>query len=65
MTLVKIAGVLVVAGLLMWLVNVYIPMAGGIKSLLNIVVLVVLVVWLLQLFGVIGAIPGIHIPRLM
>lgn len=43
MPLVNIVVVLVVAGLLMWLINTYIPMAAPIKSLLNIVVFVVLV----------------------
>jgi len=42
MTLVNIAVILVVVGLVMWLINTYIPMAGAIKSLLNIVVFVVL-----------------------
>jgi hypothetical protein len=65
MSLVGIVLVLVVIGLLLWLINTYIPMAGGIKSLLNIVVFIVVLVWLLQLFGVIGPIQGVHMPRLM
>jgi hypothetical protein len=56
--------ILVVVGLVMWLINTYIPMAGAIKSLLNIVVFVVLLIWILQVFGVIGAIPGLRIPPL-
>lgn len=64
MTLVNIVVVLVVVGLVMWLINTYIPMAAGIKSLLNIVVFVVVVIWLLQGFGLIGSIPGVHIPPL-
>jgi hypothetical protein len=64
MTLVSIVVVLVVVGLLMWLINNYIPMTGGIKSLLNLVVFVVVAVWLLQGFGLVGNIPGIHIPSL-
>jgi len=62
MTLISIVVVLVIAGLLMWLINAYIPMAASIKSLLNVVVFVVLAVWLLQGFGLIGNIPGVHIP---
>jgi hypothetical protein len=65
MTLVQIAVVLIVIGVLMWLINTYIPMMGAIKSLLNLVVLVVVVIWLLQIFGIVGPIAGIHIPRLM
>ena len=64
MTLVQIAVILVVVGLVMWLINTYIPMAGAIKSLLNIIVFVVVLVWVLQTFGLIGAIPGLKMPRL-
>jgi hypothetical protein len=63
-TLVGIVGVLVVVGLIMWLINTYIPMAAGIKSVLNIVVFLVVAVWLLQGFGIIGNIPGVRIPAL-
>jgi hypothetical protein len=63
MTLVDIVLVLIVVGLIMWLVNTYVPMAGGIKSLLNVVVFVVVLVWILQVFGLVGAIP-IRIPPL-
>ena len=64
MTLVNIAVILVVVGLVMWLINTYIPMAGAIKSLLNIVVFVVLLIWILQTFGLIGPIPGLKMPAL-
>lgn len=64
MTLVGIVVVLVVVGLILWLINTYIPMAGAIKSLLNIVVFVVVLIWLLQGFGLIGPINGLHIPNL-
>lgn len=42
---------LVVVGVVLWLVNTYIPMDGKIKRILNIVVVVLLVIWLLQVFG--------------
>lgn len=64
MTLESIVVVLVVVGLLMWLINNYIPMAGSIKSLLNVVVFIVVAVWLLRGFGIIGNIPGVRIPNL-
>jgi hypothetical protein len=64
MSLVGIVVVLVVAGLILWMINTYIPMAGAIKSLLNIVVFVVLLIWVLQAFGLIGSIPGFHMPAL-
>ncbi len=63
MTLIGIVVVLVVVGLILWFINTYIPMAGAIKSLLNIVVFVVVLVWLLQTFGLIGPINGLHIPN--
>jgi len=63
-TLVNIAVILVVVGLVMWLINTYIPMAGAIKSLLNVVVFVVLLIWLLQTFGLIGSIRGLKMPAL-
>jgi hypothetical protein len=65
MTLVQIAVVLIVIGVVMWVVNTYIPMMGAIKSLLNLVVFVVVLIWLLQLFGLIGPIPGVRIPAMM
>ncbi len=64
MTLVHIVTILVVVGLVMWLINTYIPMAGAIKSLLNIIVFVVVLIWVLQTFGLIGSIPGLKMPRL-
>jgi uncharacterized protein YhhL (DUF1145 family) len=63
MTLVDIVLVLIVVGLIVWLVNTYVPMAGGIKSLLNVVVFVVVLIWVLQVFGLVGAIP-IRVPPL-
>jgi len=65
MTLVGIVLVLIIAGLILWLINTYIPMAGVIKMLLNLVVLIVVLVWLLRAFGIVIDLPGVHIPRLM
>ncbi len=56
MPLLTIIIVLIVVGVVLWLINAFIPMAGSIKTLLNIVVVVVLVVWLLGVFGVIDPI---------
>jgi hypothetical protein len=63
MTLINIVVILILVGLALWLVNTYIPMAAGIKSLLNIVVFIVVLIWLLQIFGLIGPVP-IRIPPL-
>ena len=54
MSLVTIVISLIVVGVLLWLVNTYIPMDGKIKKIVNIVVVVVVVLWLLNVFGVMG-----------
>ena len=61
MDLVNVVVVLVVVGVLLWLVNTYIPMDGKIKNILNIVVVIVVVIWLLQAFGLLGSLRGISI----
>jgi hypothetical protein len=61
MPLLTIIIVLIVVGVLLWLVNNYIPMDGKIKSILNAVVVILVVLWLLQAFGLLGAINGIHV----
>ena len=48
-------------GVLLWLVNNYIPMDGKIKSILNGVVVIFVVIWLLQAFGLIGSLSNIRI----
>ena len=63
MTLIDIVLVLIVAGLILWLIDTYVPMAGGIKSLMNVVVFVVLLIWVLQVFGLVGSIP-VRVPPL-
>ena len=54
---------LIVVGVLLWLVNTYIPMAGSIKSILNAVVVIVVVVWLLDAFGVLNSLQTFRIGR--
>jgi hypothetical protein len=61
MDLVQIVVVLIVVGVLLWLVNNYIPMDGKIKNILNIVVVIVVVIWLLQALGLLGSLRGIGI----
>lgn len=51
MPLLQIVLALIVIGVLLWLVNSYVPMAGSIKSILNAVVVIVTVLWLLNVFG--------------
>jgi hypothetical protein len=53
--------VLVVVGVLLWLVNRFVPMAGSIKSILNAVVVIVVVLWLLNVFGLFHSISRIRV----
>ena len=53
--------VLIVAGVILYLVNNYIPMDGKIKKILNVVVVLVLIVWLLKIFGVFTYLKDINI----
>jgi hypothetical protein len=50
MPLLTVLLVLIVAGVLLWLVNNYIPMDGKIKNIFNVVVVIVVIVWLLKVF---------------
>jgi hypothetical protein len=59
--LINIIVVLIVVGILLWLVNTYIPMDGKIKSILNAVVVIAVILWLLQAFGVIGSLNTVHV----
>jgi hypothetical protein len=61
MPLMSLVLTLIVVGVLLWLVNSYIPMDAKIKNILNVVVVIVVVVWLLQVFGVIGPVNAIRI----
>ncbi len=61
MSLASIILTLIVVGILLWLVNSYIPMDGKIKNILNVVVVIAVVLWLLQAFGVLGSLGGIRV----
>jgi len=61
MPLLNVVIILIVVGVLLWLVNSYIPMDGKIRSILNAVVVIAVVLWLLQTFGVLGSLGGIHV----
>jgi hypothetical protein len=52
MPLLTIVIVLIVVGVLLWLVNAYIPMDRKIKNILNIIVVIAVVIWLLKVFGI-------------
>ena len=62
MSLLGIIVFLVVVGLVLWLVNAYIPMDAKIKTILNVVVVIVVIVWLLQALGLMSYLsqPVVH-----
>jgi hypothetical protein len=60
MPLLHIFLVLIVVGVLLWLVNRFIPMAGSIKSILNAVVVIFVVLWLLDAFGLLHSFSRMH-----
>jgi len=61
MPLLQVIMVLVVVGVLLWLVNSFVPMTGSIKSILNAVVVIGVVLWLLNVFGLFHSISRIHV----
>ena len=61
MPLLQILMVLIVVGVLLWLVNNFIPMQGTIKSILNAIVVIAVVVWLLNVFGLLHNLSKIRI----
>jgi len=60
MSLISILIALVVAGVVLWLINTYIPMDGKIKTILNVVVVIVIILWLLSAFGILGSQGTMH-----
>lgn len=63
MPLVNLVVSLIVVGLLLWLVNNYIPMDGKIKTILNVVVVIAVVLWVLSAFGVLGPLSSYRVGR--
>jgi len=61
MSLLTLILVLIVVGVLLWLVNNYIPMDGKIKGILNAVVVILVVLWLLQAFGLLGSLGNFRV----
>lgn len=61
MSLISLVVVLIVVGVLLWLVNTYIPMDGKIKQILNVAVVIVVVLWLLNLFVDFGSLDTIRV----
>lgn len=62
MSLISLVVMLMIVGILLWLINTYIPMDPKIKQIINVVVIICVVVWLLRVFGVLGAL-DVPVPR--
>ena len=63
MSLISLVVTLIVIGVLLWLVNTYIPMDRKIKSILNAVVVICVVIWLLYAFGILNHSGDIRVPK--
>ena len=63
MPLIQVIVVLIVVGVILWLINRFIPMAGSIKSILNSVVVIAVVFWLLKVFGMLSYLSTIHVGK--
>ena len=61
MPLINLVVILVVVGVVLWLINSYIPMQATMKKILNAVVIIAVIIWLLGVFGVIGNLSTIRI----
>ena len=64
MPLVQLVLILIVVGVLLWIVNTYIPLDPMIKKIINIVVIVAVVLWLLSLFGLFAGLNNIRVGRI-
>jgi len=63
MPLIQLLLVLVAVGVILWVVNSYIPMQATIKKILNVVVVIAVIIWLLSVFGLIGNLSTIRIGK--
>ena len=61
MPLMNLVVTLIVVGVLLWLVNNYIPMDAKIKQIMNAVVVIAVILWLLSAFGLIGNVGNIRV----
>lgn len=61
MPLINLIVTLIVVGVLLWLVNNFIPMDRRIKSILNVVIVIAVILWLLSAFGILGNMSGIRV----
>ena len=63
MPLIQLVLVLIAVGVVLWVINSYIPMQATIKKILNVVVIIAVIVWLLSVFGLIGNLSTIRVGK--
>lgn len=63
MPLISVVIVLIVVGVLLWLVEKYLPMDATLKRIIHIVVIIAVVLWLLSVFGVLDYASNVKVPR--
>jgi hypothetical protein len=61
MPLLTVLIAIIVVGVVLWLINTFIPMERTIKTILNVVVVVILIIWLLRVFGLFHYLTDIHV----
>lgn len=61
MPILNVIIVILVTGVVLWLINRYIPMQHTVKNILNAVVVIVLVIWLLKVFGLLSSLQNITV----
>ena len=54
--LLNLIAIIVIVGVIMWLINAFIPMPAAIKTILNVLVVILLIIFILQTFGLINPI---------
>ena len=61
MPLLTVLLILIVVGVILWLINTYIPMDRKIKNILNVVVVIVVIIWLLKVFGLLDSLKSLKV----
>lgn len=61
MPLLTVFLILVIVGVILFLVNKYVPMDAKIKTILNWAVVIIVVLWLLSAFGVLDSLKSVKI----
>jgi len=61
MSILSILLVIIIVGVLLWVVNTYIPMDRKIKNILNIVVVIIVIVWLLKVFRLFSYLTNVQV----